>query len=209
MTNLKLKSKSNKEKINIYNNYDFQSMRKAGNLAAKTLDFITKYVKPSVSTEKLNQLCHNFIIKNNAKPAPLNYNGFPKSICTSVNHVVCHGIPSTKILDNGDIINIDITVILNGWYGDTSRMYLVGNKASVKAIKLIKVTYDCLMEAINIIKPGLPLGNIGHLIEKKANTNNFSVVKDFCGHGIGKDFHEAPSILHYGTKGEGLELLKK
>ena len=206
MTNLEIKSNSNKEKINIYNNKDFQSMRKAGNLAAKTLDFITKYVKPGVSTEKLNQLCHNFIIDNKALPAPLNYNGFPKSICISVNHVVCHGIPSKKILDQGDIINIDVTVILNGWFGDTSRMFIVGNKTSIKGEKLISVTYECLMDAIKIIKPNLALGDIGYIIEKKAMKNSFSIVKDFCGHGVGKNFHEPPSVLHYGNKGQGLKL---
>ena len=206
MTNLEIKSNSNKEKINIYNNKDFQSMRKAGNLAAKTLDFITKYVKPGVSTEKLNQLCHNFIIDNKALPAPLNYNGFPKSICTSVNHVVCHGIPSKKILDQGDIINIDVTVILNGWFGDTSRMFIVGNKTSIKGEKLISVTYECLMDAIKIIKPNLALGDIGYIIEKKAMKNSFSIGKDFCGHGVGKNFHEPPSVLHYGNRGQGLKL---
>ena len=208
MTNPEIKSNSKKEKINIYNTDAFVSMRKAGKLAAETLDFITKYVQPGVTTEKLNQLCHNFIIDNSAIPAPLNYNGFPKSICTSVNHVVCHGIPSKKTLDIGDIINIDVTVILNGWYGDTSRMFVVGDEASIKALKLIKITYDCLMESIDLIKPGLPLGDIGNIIEEKANKNNFSVVKDFCGHGIGKNFHEPPSVLHYGSKGQGLKLKK-
>ena len=161
MTNLEIKSNSKKEKINIYNSMDFKSMRKAGCLAAKTLDFITKYVKPSVTTEKLNQLCHNFIINNKAKPAPLNYNGFPKSICTSVNHVVCHGIPSKKILDKEDIINIDVTVILNGWYGDTSRMFIVGENTSIKAKKLIQTTYKSMMEGIEKVKPGVNLGDIG------------------------------------------------
>ena len=208
MTNLEIKSNPKKEKINIYNLANFKSMAKSGLLAAQTLDFITEYVKPGVSTEKLNQLCHNFIINNNATPAPLNYNGFPKSICTSVNHVVCHGIPGNKILDNGDIINIDVTVILNGWYGDTSRMFIVGNKTSVKAIKLINITYESMMDSIKQIKPGSTLGDIGFIIENKAKENNFSVVKDFCGHGIGKNFHEAPSVLHYGMKGQGLKLKK-
>ena len=206
MTNLEIKSNSKKEKINIYNPLDFKHMRKAGRLAAETLDFITKYVKPGITTEELNKLCHNFIVSNKAQPAPLNYNGFPKSICTSVNHVVCHGIPSEKILDKGDIINIDVTVILNGWYGDTSRMFIVGDSASVKAKKLIEITYMSLMEGIKKVKPGIALGDIGYLIEKLATQNNFSVVKDFCGHGIGKNFHEAPSVLHYGSKGEGLKL---
>jgi len=206
MTNLEIKSKSKKEKINIYNVLDFKLMKKSGLLAAKTLDFITQYVKPGITTEKLNQLCHNFIIENNAIPAPLNYNGYPKSICTSVNHVVCHGIPSKKILDIGDIINIDVTVILNGWYGDTSRMFIVGGKASIKANKLIQITYECMIEAIKKIKPGLTLGDIGYIIEKNANKNNFSVVKDFCGHGIGKQFHTPPSVLHFGNPGEGPKL---
>ena len=206
MTNLNIKSNSNKEKINIYNQKAFESMRKAGNLAAETLDYITQYVKPNVTTERLNQLCHKFIIKNNAIPAPLNYNGFPKSICTSVNHVVCHGIPCDKILAEGDILNIDVTVILNGWYGDTSRMFIIGKRASVKANMLIDTTYNCLMDSIKKIRPGVCLGDIGYIIEEKANKNNFSIVKDFCGHGIGRNFHEAPSILHYGSKGQGLKL---
>ena len=206
MTNLEIKSNSKKEKINIYNSMDFKSMRKAGCLAAKTLDFITKYVKPGITTEKLNQLCHNFIVNNKAKPAPLNYNGFPKSICTSVNHVVCHGIPSKKILGKKDIINIDVTVILDGWYGDTSRMFIIGEIASVKAKKLIQTTYKCMMEGIRKIKPGTNLGDIGYTIEKIANQNNFSIVKDFCGHGVGREFHEPPSVLHYGTEGEGVKL---
>jgi len=206
MTNLETKSKSKKEKIHIYNSKEFELMEKSGHLAAKTLDYITEFIKPGITTDSLNTLCHNFIKKNNAIPAPLNYNGFPKSICTSVNHVVCHGIPSNKVLDEGDIINIDITVILNGWFGDTSRMYIIGNKASVKAKKLIDITYESMMESIKQIKPGITLGDIGYTIEKIANKNNFTVVKDFCGHGIGKQFHEPPSVLHYGSKGEGLKL---
>ena len=158
MTNPHFKSNSKKEKINIYNSRQFLLMEKAGNLAARTLDYITQFVKPEITTQKLNELCHNFIIKNKAKPAPLNYNGYPKSICTSVNHVVCHGIPCNKILDKGDIINIDITVILNSWYGDSSRMYVVGNNTSIKTKKLIDVTYECMMEGIKQIKPGSTLG---------------------------------------------------
>ncbi|PPR34183.1 MAG: Methionine aminopeptidase [Alphaproteobacteria bacterium MarineAlpha6_Bin3] len=206
MTNIEIKSNSKKEKINIYTKLNFSSMKTAGRLAAETLDYITKYVKPGVTTDELNKLCHDFIIDNNAIPAPLNYNGYPKSICTSVNHVVCHGIPSKKILDSGDIINIDVTVILDGWHGDTSRMFVIGDKTSVKANKLIKTTYDCMMDSIKQIKPGLTLGDIGYIIEKKANENGFTVVKDFCGHGIGRGFHEPPSVLHYGSKGEGLKL---
>ena len=206
MTNIEVKSNSKKEKINIYNSMDFKSMRKAGYLAAETLDFITKYVEPGITTEKLDNLCHNFIVNNKAQPAPLNYNGFPKSICTSVNHVVCHGIPSKKKLDKGDIINIDVTVILDGWHGDTSRMFIVGEVASIKAKQIIQTTYKCMMEGIKKIKPGLNLGDIGYTIEKIANDNNFSIVKDFCGHGVGKEFHEPPSVLHYGSQGEGLKL---
>ena len=192
--------------IPIYTYKDFEGMRKAGSLAAKILDQLKSLIKPGISTLEINDFCHELIIKNEAIPAPLNYNGYPKSICTSVNHVVCHGIPSKKILDIGDIINIDVTVILNGWYGDTSRMFIVGDKTSVKANKLIEITYECMMVAIKQIKPGLALGDIGYIIEKKASQNNFSVVKDFCGHGVGKEFHEPPSVLHYGSKGEGLKL---
>jgi methionyl aminopeptidase len=206
MTNIEVKSNSKKEKINIYNSIDFQSMRKAGCLAAKTLDFITKYVQSGVMTEELDKLCHNFIVNNKAQPAPLNYNGFPKSICTSVNHVVCHGIPSKKFLDKGDIINIDVAVILDGWHGDTSRMFIVGETTSIKAKKLIEITYKSMMEGIKKTKPGVTLGDIGYTIEQIAKQNNFSIVKDFCGHGIGRNFHEAPSVLHYGTKDQGLKL---
>ena len=209
MSNLEIKSNPKKEKINIYNSSDFEKMRDAGLLAAETLDYITKFVKPGVTTLELNNLCHDFIIKNKAKPAPLNYNGFPKSICTSVNHVVCHGIPSShKVLDNQDILNIDVTVILNGWFGDTSRMFIVGKETTVKAKKLIEITYESMVEGIKIIRPGCTLGDIGYTIEKIANKNNFSIVQDFCGHGIGKQFHQPPSVLHYGNKGEGLVLEK-
>ena len=196
----------NSNKIPIYSSEDFEGMRKAGALAAYILDKLQDIIIPGISTEKINNFCHNIILENGAIPAPLNYKGFPKSICTSVNHVVCHGIPSNKVLDEGAIINIDITVILNGWFGDTSRMYIIGNKASVKAKKLIDITYESMMESIKQIKPGITLGDIGYTIEKIANKNNFTVVKDFCGHGIGKQFHEPPSVLHYGSKGEGLKL---
>jgi len=175
MTNPQFKSNSKKEKINIYNSKQFLFMEKAGNLAAKTLDYITKFVKPEVATLKLDELCNRFIIQNKAKPAPLNYNGYPKSICTSVNHVVCHGIPSNKILDEGDIVNIDVTVILNGWHGDSSRMYIVGNSTSIKAKKLINTTYKSMIEGIKQIKPGSTLGDIGYTIQRIANKNNFSI----------------------------------
>ena len=195
--------------ISIKTSEEVAKMRIAGRLAAEVLEMIGPYVQPGISTGELDDICHKYIVEEQqAIPAPLNYQGFPKSICTSVNHVVCHGIPSNKILDNGDIINIDVTVILNGWYGDTSRMFIVGNKTSVKAIKLINITYESMMDSIKQIKPGSTLGDIGYVIENKAKKNNFSVVKDFCGHGIGKSFHEAPSVLHYGSKGQGVKLKK-
>lgn len=185
---------------------DFEGMRRAGHLAARVLDYIADYVDVGVSTERLNQLCHDYIIQHGAIPAPLNYRGFPKSICTSVNHVVCHGIPSQdKILQNGDIINIDVTVIVDGWHGDTSRMYWVG-KPKGQARKLVEVTYECLMRGIEQVKPGAHLGDIGYAIQSYAESFGFSVVRDFCGHGIGKIFHAAPSVLHYGRKGEGERL---
>ena len=196
----------NNDTIPINSNEDFESMRKAGALAAKILDQIKNIICPGISTEKINDFCHNLIIKNGAKPAPLGYKGFPKSICTSVNHVVCHGIPSEKkILQNGDIINVDITVILNGWHGDSSRMFAVG-KINKKAELLLKTTYECLMKGIENAKPGNFLGDIGHAIQKYAESKKYSVVKDFCGHGIGKLFHTPPSVLHYGNSGEGSEL---
>ncbi|KAJ6644838.1 Methionine aminopeptidase [Pseudolycoriella hygida] len=180
-------------------------MHIAGNLAAKTLDFITGYVEPGVTTNYLNDLCHEFIISNNATPAPLNYRGFPKSICTSVNHVVCHGIPSSKILRNGDIINIDVTVIVDGWYGDTSRMYYVGD-VGIKAKRLIQVTYDAMMIGIELVKPGIHLGDIGHAIQKYVEKHNYSVVREYTGHGIGQVFHAEPSVFHYGRPGSGIML---
>ncbi len=171
-------------------------MRKAGRLAASILDYIEPFIKPNVSTEELNSLCHKEIIKNNAIPAPLNYRGFPKSICTSVNHVVCHGIPSEKKLNDGDIINVDVTVIVDGWHGDTSRTFFVG-KPTIKAKRLVEVTYECMMLGIKEVKPGAPVNNIGRAIEEHATQNGYSVVRDYCGHGIGKVFHDEPSILHY------------
>lgn len=190
------------ERITIHSAEDFIGMRKAGKLAAQTLQFIEPYVQSGVSTDHLNMLCHDFILQNGAIPAPLNYNGFPKSICTSVNHVICHGIPSKKTLQTGDILNIDVTVILDGWYGDTSRMFNVG-KIGLKAQKLIDVTYQCLMESIDMVKPGVCLGDIGHHIQTIAHSHRYGVVKDFCGHGIGRVFHAAPEVLHFGTPGTG------
>lgn len=181
----------------------FPKMRDAGKLAAETLDYITQYVVEGVTTEELDNLCHKFITKNGAIPAPLNYRGYPKSTCISLNNVVCHGIPSPdKKLREGDILNIDITVILDGWYGDSSRMYAIG-KIPIKAKRLLDVTYECLMRGIEIVKPGATLGDIGHAIQTLAEAERFSVVRDFCGHGIGTTFHEPPSVVHYGKPGKG------
>lgn len=193
-------------RIPLYGEAGFEGMRRAGRLAAQTLDYITPYVKEGVSTEYLDRLCHTFIVDQGAIPAPLNYNGFPKSICTSINHVVCHGIPSDKkILKRGDILNIDVTVILDGWYGDTSRMFTIG-KPSLKAQKLIDVTYECLMRGIEKVKPGNTLGDIGYVIQTHAESHGFSVVRDFCGHGLGRTFHGGPSVLHYGKPGTDMIL---
>jgi methionyl aminopeptidase len=184
----------------------FEGMRRAGRLAAETLDMITSHVEPGVTTEKLDRLCHDFIVDHGAVPAPLNYRGFPKSICTSVNHVVCHGIPSAdKVLKDGDIVNIDVTVILDGWHGDTSRMFLIG-KASIKSRRLVDTTYEAMMRGIEAVRPGVKLGDIGHAIQQHAEARRFSVVRDFCGHGLGRVFHDAPSVLHYGKAGEGAVL---
>ena len=184
---------------------EFEAMRSAGRLAAECLDMITEYVVPGVTTDRLDQLCHDFTIDHGAVPAPLGYRGFPKSICTSVNHVVCHGIPGEKVLRDGDIINIDVTPIVDGWHGDSSRMYPVG-KVGVKAQRLIDVTHNSLMMAIEIVKPGTTLGDIGHIIQSYAEGERFSIVRDFCGHGLGQVFHTPPSVLHYGNPGEGAAL---
>jgi methionyl aminopeptidase len=191
--------------VKIHSKDDFVKMRAAGHLAAKTLDFITEYVAPDVTTESLDKLCHDFIVSHGAIPAPLNYKGFPKSICTSINHVVCHGIPSDKKLKNGDIINIDVTVIVDGWHGDTSRMFYVGD-VGIKAKRLIQVTYDCMMLGIEQVKPGARLGDIGHAIQTYAEQHNYSVVRDYTGHGIGRIFHADPTVLHYGKPGKGMVL---
>tara|TARA_B100001989_G_C24538027_1_gene465660 strand:- start:1411 stop:2256 length:846 start_codon:yes stop_codon:yes gene_type:complete len=196
------------EGIELHSEKDFEGMRKAGKLAAEILDMITEYVVPDVTTEELDKLCHDYTTKAGAIPAPLNYQGggptpFPKSICTSINHVVCHGIPADKKLREGDIINIDVTVILDGWHGDTSRMYLVGDKIPVKARKLVDVTYDAMMAGIEAVKPGATLGDIGHAIQSVAEAERFSVVRDFCGHGLGRTFHAPPSVMHYGQPSSG------
>jgi methionyl aminopeptidase len=192
--------------VKIHGAPGFDGMRRAGRLAAEILDYITDFVKPGVTTDELDRLCHDMTVARGAIPACLNYRGFPKTICTSVNHVVCHGIPSPdKILQDGDIINIDVTVILDGWHGDTSRMYYVGD-VGVKARKLIDVTYEAMMRGIAVVKPGATLGDIGHAIQSFAEAQRFSVVRDFCGHGLGTIFHDAPSVLHYGEPGTGLVL---
>ncbi len=162
-------------------------------------------MKVGVTTAELDRLCHKEILRNNAIPAPLGYHGYPKATCISLNHVICHGIPSERKLVNGDILNIDVTVILNGWYGDTSRMYTVG-KPSAKALELISVTYNSMMMAINAVKPGIKLGDIGHIIQSYAEENKFSVVRDYCGHGTGRVFHDDPTVLHYGKPNTGLVL---
>lgn len=181
----------------------FAAMRKAGRLAAEVLDFITPYVVPGARTGDLDDLCDQFTRDNGAISAPLGYRGYPRATCISVNHVVCHGIPGDKRLADGDIANIDITVILDGWYGDTSRMFLVGDKVGVKAKKLVDVTHEAMMRGIAAVKPGATLGDVGHAIQSYAEPLGFSIVRDFCGHGVGRIFHTAPSVLHYGRPGEG------
>ena len=186
----------------IHKSEDFEGMRKAGNLAARTLDLLVDHVKSGVSSQELDRIAFNFIDSNNGFIAPLFYKGFPKSICTSLNHVICHGIPSNRVLESGDIVNIDVTVIVDGWHGDTSRMFPVG-KINNKAQKLIDCTYEALMKGIEAVSPNAHLGDIGAKIQSIAENQNYSVVRDFCGHGLGKVFHEYPNILHYGEIGEG------
>ena len=193
--------------IKLHTKNEFEGMRKAGSLAAECLDHVTDFIKPGISTEEINSICHEFQISRGAIPAPLNYKGFPKSICTSVNHVVCHGIPGKKILAEGDIINIDVTPVFEGWHGDTSRMFYVG-EVKLKARKLVEITYEAMMRGIEQIKPGNTTGDIGYAIQSYVEKKNYSVVRDFCGHGLGKVFHDQPSILHFGKPGEGTELFE-
>ena len=183
----------------------FEKTKLAGSIASGALDEVNNLIKPGISTLEIDKLCYEFINDHNAYSAPLYYRGYPKTCCTSTNHVVCHGIPSEKILNNGDIVNVDVTAIKDQWHGDTSRMFVVG-ECSVKAKKLIKITYNAMMRAINIIKAGIKIGNIGYTIQKSVEAEGFSVVKDFCGHGIGKKFHQSPNVLHYGEKDSGQEL---
>jgi methionyl aminopeptidase len=186
---------------------DIENMRIAGRLAAEVLAMIEAHVRPGVTTGELDAICHDYIVNTQgAVPAPLNYRGFPKSICTSVNHQVCHGIPGERRLKKGDIVNIDITVIKDGWHGDTSRMFFVG-EPSVQARRLVQATRECMWLGIRQVRPGARLGDIGHAIQRHAEKHGFSVVREYCGHGIGRDFHEDPQVLHYGEPGTGIELV--
>jgi len=184
---------------------EIEKMRVAGKLAASVLDMITPHVKAGITTDELNTICHDYIVGHDAYPAPLNYHGFPKSICTSVNHCVCHGIPNDKKLKDGDIINIDVTVRKDGYHGDTSKMFIVG-EGSILANRLVKVTQESLYKAIRMVRPGVRLGDIGAAIQKYGEGHNYSIVREFCGHGIGAEFHEEPQVLHYGKPGTGVEL---
>jgi methionyl aminopeptidase len=192
--------------ITIKTSEEIAKMRIVGNLAAHVLEMIGGHVKPGITTGELDAICHDFIVhEQQAIPAPLNYRGFPKSICTSVNHQVCHGIPGDKVLKNGDIVNIDVTVIKDGFHGDTSKMFLVG-KTNPFNQRLVDVTYQAMWKGIEMVKPGRQLGDIGHAIQQFVEGQRFSVVREYCGHGIGREFHEEPQILHYGEPGTGLAL---
>jgi methionyl aminopeptidase len=189
-------------KIKLYGPEGFEGMRRAGQLAAEALDLVAEHVRPGVTTESIDRLIFRFAMDHRALPATLNYRGYPKSSCISLNHVVCHGIPGPRVLVEGDVLNVDVTLILNGWHGDSSRMYTVG-RISRKAERLIEVTHEAMMRGIAVIKPGATVGDIGHAIQVFAEGERCSVVRDFCGHGVGLVFHDKPNILHYGTKGEG------
>ncbi|HAK61987.1 MAG: type I methionyl aminopeptidase [Pseudomonadota bacterium] len=191
--------------IKIHGPEAFAAMRRAGRLAAETLDMIGEHVRSGVSTGELDEICHEFIVSHGGVSAPLNYRGYPRTTCISVNHVVCHGIPGDRKLREGDILNIDVTPLLDGWHGDSSRMYIAG-APSVKARRLIEVTYEALMRGCAAARPGATTGDIGHAIQSYVEANRFSVVRDFCGHGTGKVFHDAPNIMHYGEPGAGVEL---
>ena len=188
--------------IKLHSPADFEGMRKAGRLAAEALDMLTPYVQPGVTTEAIDKLAFEFAMDHKAYPAPLSYRGYRKSICTSINHVVCHGIPDDKPMRNGDIVNVDVTLIVDGWHGDSSRMYLVG-EVPRRAERLIQVTYESMMRGIAAVKPGATTGDIGAAIQVYAESERCSVVRDFCGHGLGRLFHDEPNILHYGRPGEG------
>ena len=196
---------ANEGKIRLYGAEGFEGMRRAGQLAARALDMLTDHVRPGVTTDSLDQLVFRFAMDNGALPATLNYRGYPKSCCISLNHVVCHGIPGPRVLVEGDILNVDVTLILDGWHGDSSRMYTVG-RVSRKAERLIEVTHEAMMRGISTIVPGATVGDIGHAIQVYAEAERCSVVRDFCGHGVGLVFHDKPNILHYGSPGEGVPL---
>lgn len=190
--------------VHIKTTEEIAQMRVAGRLAAQVLHMIRPHVVPGVTTNTLNDICHDYIVNTqDAIPAPLNYHGFPKSICTSVNHQVCHGIPNDKPLKDGDVVNIDVTVIKNGFHGDTSKMFFVG-EPSIQARRLTQVSHECLKLGIEMVKPGIRLGDIGHAIQRHAENHSFSVVREYCGHGIGRTFHEEPQVLHYGAPGTGM-----
>ena len=195
--------------ISIKSKNDIEKLRSAGQLAADVLNMITEYVKPGISTGELDDICYDFIVnEQKAIPANIGYNGYEKTSCISVNQVICHGIPNkNKILKDNDIVNIDVTVLKDGWHGDTSKMFLVG-KAQPHNEKLVSVTQECLYKAIEIAKPGMTLGDIGHVIQTHAEKNHYSVVEDYCGHGIGKVYHEDPQVLHFGTPGMGIKLVE-
>jgi methionyl aminopeptidase len=192
--------------VSIKTTEEIEKMRVAGRLAAEVLEMIKPHIKAGITTAEIDQICHDYIVnEQNAIPAPLNYHGYPKSVCTSVNHVVCHGIPNEKRLKNSDIINVDITVIKDEYHGDTSKMFFVG-EPSVLAQRLVRVTKECLDLGIRMVRPGIHLGDIGHAIQQHAEANNYSIVREYCGHGIGKAFHEEPQVLHYGAGGTGIVL---
>jgi methionyl aminopeptidase len=203
MANLDIsRAQLRENKIKLHGPEAYKSMRKAGQLAAQALDMLAEHVVPGVTTERLDELVVEFAVKHGAVPASLNYRGFPKGICTSVNHVVCHGIPNAKPLKEGDIVNIDVTLIVDGWHGDTSRMFGLGH-ISRRAERLIEVTYNALMRGVAAVKPGNTIGHIGAAIQSYAEGERCSVVRDFCGHGLGRVFHDRPNILHYGEPGDG------
>ncbi len=191
--------------IPIHGPAEFAAMRKAGALAAAILDEMVEFVRPGITTDDINTYVHDRIVGAGAIPAPLGYRGFPKSVCTSVNHVVCHGIPDARRLVNGDIVNVDVTVIVDGWHGDTSRTYWVG-EVPTKAKRLTQVTYDAMMRGIEVVRPGATTGDIGHAIQTYAESFGYSVVREYCGHGLGKIFHTAPNILHFGKPGTGVRI---
>jgi methionyl aminopeptidase len=206
MSNLEFaRAQARDSKIKLHGADAFAGMAKAGQLVAEALDLLVDQVRPGVTTDALDQFVFNFALEHGAIPAPLNYRGFPKSICTSLNHVVCHGIPGPRALKEGDILNIDVTLIVDGWHGDSSRMYAVG-KISRAAERLLEVTYNSLMKGVAAVRPGATTGDIGGAIQAHAEAERCSVVRDFCGHGLGKVFHDRPNILHYGEPGEGLPL---